>query len=143
MVPLLSQKDENTKIIIVSDGVVYGLDFIETLIEESENNPEDVIVVEMFNARSYTDDSIISKKDGNVIRVSSGVLIKPKLFRQIADIISPDALEAPCTFLTVNTIINGVHLKKSSFNELIRTSKEHTIQSERNLLKIYAHKFSL
>ena len=42
---LLRERDKNTKIIILKDDKIYGKDFIETLVEESNKNPFKPIVV--------------------------------------------------------------------------------------------------
>jgi hypothetical protein len=57
---LNNEGESETKIIFLSDKTVYGEDFIETLVDESDNNP----------------DSIIHTKENSRI----DVLIKPKFF---------------------------------------------------------------
>jgi hypothetical protein len=41
---LLKEKESDTIIIAVDDDRVYGKDFIETMVEEAENNPNTVII---------------------------------------------------------------------------------------------------
>ena len=57
---LNNEGESETKIIFLSDKTIYGEDFIETLVDESDNNP----------------DSIIHTKENPEI----DVLIKPKFF---------------------------------------------------------------
>jgi hypothetical protein len=68
LTPLLSslvrEGDSTTTIIILGDGIIYGKDFIEILLEESVQHPEKIIYVN-------NKDSIDPKK---------GVLFKTKFF---------------------------------------------------------------
>ena len=146
MVPLTSQKDANTKIIIITDGVVYGPDFIETLVEESEKSPDSLIYVEMFDSSAYVNQSkMVKSKSGNeaILRVSSGVLVKPVFFNKFTEVMSDDALESPNTFLTVNALANKVKMIKSSFNEVIKTKKEVPTEAEKHTIRLYAYIFKL
>ena len=62
---VLREPESNTKIIVVEPNMVYGQDFIQSMIEESENNPDKII---------YAD------------KKKSGILIKPKFFNdEISD----------------------------------------------------------
>lgn len=41
---LLREGDVDTKIIVLNDSVIYGIDFVKSMIEESNNNPDSVII---------------------------------------------------------------------------------------------------
>jgi hypothetical protein len=58
LTPITTQKDTNTKIIIITNGVCYGPDFIESIIDESNNNEDSVIFIEGYNASDYTSNKI-------------------------------------------------------------------------------------
>lgn len=94
MVPLSSQKDANTKIILVSDNVVYGKDFIETITSESEKYPDKVICV------------------SNKISIASGILVKPIFFNVVHD------------NYTIQELIdaNNVSVEKMTYSDVIRIS---------------------
>jgi len=65
-VPTLLREDNcGTKIILVDDNKIYGKDFIEKIIEESEKHPNKVIYV------------------GPEFKGSSGILIKPEFIDRI------------------------------------------------------------
>lgn len=59
---ILREPEANTKIIIVEPNMVYGQDFIESMLEESEKHPDKII---------YADNSKLPKW---------GILIQPKFF---------------------------------------------------------------
>lgn len=59
---ILREPEANTKIIIVEPNMVYGQDFIETMIEESEKNPDKIIYANKSKHPRW------------------GLLIKPKFF---------------------------------------------------------------
>jgi len=62
---LLRESDCGTKIILIKDDVVYGKDFIEKILKESDEHPEKCI---------YT---------GNKLEGSEGILIKPEFFNDV------------------------------------------------------------
>ena len=65
-VPTLLREQENgTKIILVNDDIIYGKDFIETLVRESDANPDKCIFV------------------GDYFNGSSGILLKPEFLNKI------------------------------------------------------------
>lgn len=148
MIPLQTQKDEDTKIIVVTDGVVYGTDFIESLIEESEKLPDNMVFVEMYDPSAYIERSKFVRARPNyqirgVIRVSSGVLIKPKFFKKFVNTISPHMFKAPDALLTVNALYNNIEMSKADFNEIIRVVPEAVNESEKITMQIYGYIFKL
>lgn len=65
-VPTLLRENEcGTKIILLNDNIIYGKDFIETLLKESDNNPDKCIYV------------------GNTFENADGILIKPEFITDI------------------------------------------------------------
>ena len=84
LTPLQTQKNAGTKIIIVTDGVVYGTDFIETIVEASDNNPDAVIFVEGYNSKKYVS-GVVDKTTPDIINIPAGVLIQPSFFKQYVD----------------------------------------------------------
>jgi len=59
---VLTEPDANTKIILVEPNVVYPVDFIETMVSESDKNPDNIIYGSPCKKLKY------------------GILIKPKFF---------------------------------------------------------------
>ena len=80
--PLLREKDAETIIVVVDDKGVYGPDFLETLIDASNANPNNVIFIKGYKATNLITQS--KKVDvpyiNDIISVADGVLIKPKFF---------------------------------------------------------------
>lgn len=70
---ILREPEGNTKIILVDPGIIYGNDFIETLVDESENNPNKIIYGGYDKTRrsgilirpSFFDDSICHYEKGS------------------------------------------------------------------------------
>jgi hypothetical protein len=61
---IMREGESTTSIIVLGDDYVYGKDFIETLIEKSNKNPNDIICV------------------GNSINLKKGALFKTDFFKQ-------------------------------------------------------------
>jgi hypothetical protein len=140
--PLLTQKNASTKIIVVVDGVVYGPDFIESLVEESENNPESVIFVEGYDARQYINGKIESSSP-NVINVASGVLIRPSFFKDCSDVISSDVLkEAPNAVVSAMVLKNKVPKRQLKYREIFH-AKPKISNQEKLALEYYGRYFQL
>jgi hypothetical protein len=91
---LLREGENNTKIIYLNDNQIYGKDLIETLVDESNLNPDKII---------YTK---------NNMNASGGVLIKPMFFN--CDVINRNNKEFSDTWLK-NQNISGA--KKISYQE--------------------------
>jgi len=60
---VLREREGDTKIILVADNVIYGKDFIERIIEESENSPRKCVSI-------------------NDLSCKNGILITPDFFDQ-------------------------------------------------------------
>ena len=80
--PLLREKDANTIIILASERVLYGLEFIETMIETSIKNPECIIYNRGYTAKLFAtaNNKKDNDKNNDIIDADYGVLIKPKFF---------------------------------------------------------------
>jgi hypothetical protein len=63
---IMREQESTTRIITLCDGIAYGKDFIETILEESENNPEKIIYV---NKENYMD-------------LSKGIVFSTKFFNE-------------------------------------------------------------
>lgn len=61
---IMREGESTTSIIVLGDDYVYGKDFVETLIEESNKNPNDIICV------------------GNSINLKKGALFKTDFFKE-------------------------------------------------------------
>jgi hypothetical protein len=59
---VLREPESNTKIILVEPNMIYGKDFIESMIEDSDKNPEKIIYADKSKNKKY------------------GILLKPKFF---------------------------------------------------------------
>lgn len=62
---ILRESDSGTKIILVKDNVVYGKDFIEKMLTESDKHPEKCLYI------------------GDKFEGSDGILIKPDFFKDV------------------------------------------------------------
>lgn len=140
IVPLSTQKNSETKIIIVVDGVVYGPDFIETLVAESELFPNSVIFVEGYDAASYVTGKIQKSLTPNFINIDYGVLIKPMMFINMIEINS--SLNAPNALLSANIISNRVVTNQIKYGEIFHAT--NTInKDEIKMIQLTAAYFSL
>lgn len=88
VVPMYMQSDENTKIIVVYDGVVYGRDFVEAMVNQAEKTQESIIAAETYDIiSSRMKKRLISNKFGykqdDAVRLASGVLFTPKVFGKV------------------------------------------------------------
>lgn len=80
MSPLLREKDGDTIIILANENTVYGADFIESIVEESEKHPNCVVFVSKYNAKIYSTQHKKIDNGSDIIDTAMGVLIKPKFF---------------------------------------------------------------
>ncbi len=78
--PLLREKVGDTIIILANENTVYGADFIESIVDESEKHPNCVIFVSKYNAKIYSTRNKKIDNGSDVIDTSMGVLIKPQFF---------------------------------------------------------------
>lgn len=114
--PLIREKDAGVIIIIADQNTVYGADFIESIVEESEKNPECVIYVESYNAKTLSTTGKKDNKNGDILDTSKGVLVKPKFFK--ADVLEDSSFyNDPDVFLSVQLHKNNVCTKKMDYKE--------------------------
>jgi hypothetical protein len=140
VVPLSTQKDADTKIIIVTDGIVYGPDFIESIVAESEKFPENVIFVEGYDAVKYVSGLIQKSDNPTFINTEYGVLIKSKMFNKIVD--TKSQIDAPSALLSTNIIVNNVAKTKIKYSDILNATKGVN-ESEKKMIQVHAQHFSL
>ena len=121
--PLIREKDGGVLIILVDQDTVYGADFIESIVEDSEKNPDCVIYVESYNAKTFSNTGKKVKENGDVLETSRGVLIKPRFFK--TDVLEDSSFyNDPDVFLSVQLHKNNVCMKKMDYTENF-TTKSH------------------
>ena len=145
MIPLQTQKDSETKIIIVTDGVVYGADFIETILENSDDDA--IVFVEGYSGSSYANGKLAYVKNGNisqdtVINMRGGVLVKPKMFNRFVIPESTVVCDAPDVTFTANPRNDDYKLKQITYGESFHTAPEIN-QTTKTALAFYAQYFAL
>ena len=132
--PLLREKDGNTNIILVNDKNIYGTDFIETLVETSENFPNDVIYISGYSANS--------NKEIDVIDIACGVLIKPIFFTDDSVLNieeGPNGVkENPDIFLSQLLHKNKINLKNIKYTENVIKTKS---KADGSVINYYAAYF--
>ena len=141
--PLLREKDANTKIIVVDDKQVYGVDLIETLIEASVNNPDKAIYVKGFKSSSYLKDSKASSDQGNkndIILITHGVLIKPKFLGEDVLETLKTPVQARDVVLSANLAKNHVKLHQVPYKDSFIRDKtsQSTIDNNKSAILFYA-----
>lgn len=136
--PLVREKDGEALIILVDDEGIYGSDFIETLVDASNQNPNSVIFVSGYNAKelAVNKQKVNNPESNDIISVPDGVLIKPKFFHE--DIFnleeSPhDIINTPDVFLTSYLRKNHVNMVQIRYDENFRKFKYVLPNSERNI----------
>lgn len=82
--PLLREKDGDAIIICIDGKNIYGPDFVETILEESEKHPDSVIFLAGYNGKTLLNEGkkIDKKNENDILSVSDGILIKPKFFHE-------------------------------------------------------------
>lgn len=127
--PLIREKDADTKIILVSDNQVYGEDFIETLVEASEQAPNSVIFTRGYNAKKSLalGEKVYTPHENDVIDLTGGVLVKPKFFEE--DILNlesqPENIENnPDVFLSSYLHKKKIHFVEIKYNENFGKTKK-------------------
>lgn len=141
--PLLREKDATTKIILVDENQVYGLDFVETLIEASNQQPNKAIYLNGYNAKKFLNGNKIEGPD-NVIDIHHGALISPSFFtNDIMDTLHTP-LNAPNAVLSANLIKNKVPLHKINYREnFIKKFTSKEIENEKMGIIFYAVYFDI
>ncbi len=136
--PLIREKDGEALIIIVDDDGVYGNDFIETLVDASEQKPDSVIFISGYSAKELVNTKIkVDKPEANdIISIPDGVLIKPKFFND--DIFNiedgPNGLEnTPDVVLSSYLHKNKVDLVQIHYDENFRKFKYPLPNTDRNV----------
>lgn len=110
--PLLREKDANTIVIAVSYNTIYGIDFIENMVDTGTKHPECIIYNKGYVAKIYAETGIKQSDINNdVIDVASGVLFRPKFFTH--NIIKDTRFKYPDLLLSIYAISNGIYMVKS------------------------------
>lgn len=138
LAPLRTQKDATTKIVVLSDGVVYGPDFLETIVEESEKSPETIIFIEGYNAHDYLNGKLTQNSPVNFINLQYGALIKPSMFDSVTS--SESKIDAPSAILSKNILQNKVGTRKIHYGEIFNAQKG-PLENEKRTVQIYAQYF--
>lgn len=127
--PLLREKDGDAKIILLNDKQLYGEDFIETLVDASEQSPNSVIFTSGYNGKKSLEkgEKVSTPYSNDVIDMSGGVLVKPKFFQE--DVFSfensPNGIDRnPDVFLSSYLHKHGVQITEISYKENFRKMKE-------------------
>lgn len=141
--PLQSQKNSNTKIIVLTDGVVYGPDFIETIVEESVKYPGSVIFVEGYSAKKYVDGKMVKSDNGDVINTSAGVLVSPSMFTKYVDVGKSSVLgDAPNAVLSTMILKNNIPCRKIRYSEIFHVPRS-VEPNEKTALEYFAEYYKL
>ena len=136
MSPLLREKDGDAIIILASQNTVYGPDFIENMVEESEKNPDCVIYVSGYNAKYFIDTGKKESDNSDVIDVDYGVIIKPKFITE--NILDDQAfIDNPNVFLSAHINKNNICMKRINYGENFVT--KHPIDNEKLAIQFYAN----
>ena len=84
LVPTLKREQPDTKIIIIDDDMIFGRDFVKTMIEWSNGFPNQVITNKGWNARKFSETGKYKDGDSDIFAGYAGVLLKPKFFDSAA-----------------------------------------------------------
>ena len=143
LTPLRTQKNSDTKIIVVTDGVIYGPDFIESIVEASNNNPGAVIFVQGYNSKQYVDGKI-STSNVDVINIPSGILLIPSLFKDYSDLMGEINLVKNAPNATFSAMIakNNIKTKRLQYDELFH-AKPKLSTDEKITIEYFAQYFKL
>jgi hypothetical protein len=133
--PLLREKDGDAIIILASQNTVYGTDFIENMVEESEKNPDCAIYIYGYNAKHFIETGKKVDKNSDVIQVDNGVLIKPKFISE--NILDEQAyIDNPNVFLSAHINKNNICMKKITYTENFVKKVDRT--NEKLAIEFYA-----
>jgi hypothetical protein len=141
--PLSREKDAKTKIILLNDEQIYGKDFVENIIEESNKFPNDAIFVNGFNAKKFITNGSKSSTPINVIDVKYGVLIKPSFLP--AEILETESmpLNSPNVVLSAFLIKNKVNFHQLHYNENFIKKSSDSDENDKKAIILYALYFGL
>ena len=135
MSPLLREKDGDAIIILTYQNTIYGPDFIENMVEESEKNPNCIIYVSGYNAKIFIETGKKVDKNSDVIEVDNGVLVKPKFISE--NILEEQTyIDNPNIFLSANISKNNICMKKINYTE--NFVKKNIIENEKVAIQFYA-----
>ena len=117
--PLLLEKDGEVIIILASERVIYGVEFIEQMVDTSVKNPDCVIYNHGFNAKQFVNNNVKNESETDIIDSDYGVLVKPKFFA--SNIIDEDRFKSLEILLSVY-IRDKVCMKSTNYSELFKSA---------------------
>jgi len=119
--PLLLEKDAGVLIILASERVIYGVEFIERMVETSVKHPDCVIYNRGFNAKQFVNNNVRVDDEGknDIIDSDYGALVKPKFFG--AGILIEDRFKSMDILLSVY-VRNKVCIKSTHYTELFQSA---------------------
>lgn len=138
--PLLREKDADTQIIVlnVDNGNVYGKDLIQSLVEESEKNPNSIIYIKGYEGRKFADHGkkVDNPQTNDIVNINHGVLVKPKFFN--ADILTAKGTYAPNA--TLSAFATRVPLQKLEYKDSFIQKENSNDENEKMGAMFYASK---
>lgn len=131
--PLLREKDADAIIILVDDHGIYGNDFLETIIDASDQQPNGVVYISGYNAKAsiHSKYKVSSDKKDDVISVPDGVLIKPKFFDETIFDIPRDLYDNPDLYLSLYLQKHNIPRYKINYNENLKKFKNIRPQTDK------------
>lgn len=139
--PLLREKDANTKIILLDDKQVYGVDLIETLVDASVQNPKKAIYIHGYKASSYLKDDNQKLDQGlknDIIEITQGVLIKPTFLNADVLDISKTPVHARDVVLSANLAKNNVSLHQVIYKDNFVSEGKTDAETDKKAILFYA-----
>lgn len=125
--PLLLEKDAGVIIILASERTIYGIEFIERMVETSVKYPDCIIYNRGFNAKQFVHSNERADENKNdIIDADYGVLIKPKFFD--STILDEDRFTSLTILVSVyarKVCIHSTHYKEL-FQSTVGKSDEDT-----------------
>lgn len=119
--PLLLEKDAGVMIILASERTIYGVEFIEKMVDASVKNPDCVIYNRGFNAKQFVTNSVRMDNEtaNDIIDTDYGALVKPKFFS--SNILDEDRFKSMDILLSVY-IRDKVCIKSTRYTELFKST---------------------
>lgn len=127
--PLLIEKDAGALIILASERVIYGIEFVEKMVETSIKHPDCLIYNRGFNAQQFISNKarVDSEPNNDIIDADYGVLVKPKFFP--ATIVDEDRFTTLDMLLSVY-VKDKVCTKSTHYSELFKSPSHPNIDED-------------
>lgn len=119
--PLLIEKDAGVIIILASERTIYGVEFIEQMVDASVKNPDCVIYNRGFNAKQYVNNNVRvdEEKMNDIIDSDYGALVKPKFFD--SSILTENRFKSLDILLSLY-VKDKVCIKSTRYTELFKST---------------------